>query len=146
MLKRMGFGFGLLLAVAIVRAENCPCFRGPARQGVSIETGLPLKWSATENVAWKTPIPGEAWSSPIVWADRVFLTTATEKGTSCHVMALDKNTGKLRWKTMRGASRIAHVVPGEDLAHANNGIDRSRLCAGAVIRLPRLTYQPVRRA
>jgi len=82
---------------ALTHAENWPCFRGPTRQGISTETGLPLNWSATENVAWKTPIAGEAWSSPIVWGDRVFATTATEEGASCRVLALERTTGKVLW-------------------------------------------------
>ncbi|MBI4584710.1 MAG: PQQ-binding-like beta-propeller repeat protein [Planctomycetes bacterium] len=78
-------------------AENWPGFRGPTRQGLSGETGLPLKWSASENVAWKTGIAGESWSSPIVWGDRVFVTTATEGGASCHVLAIDRRSGKVLW-------------------------------------------------
>ena len=83
--------------VATANAENWPQFRGPTGQGHSTETGLPLKWSATENITWKTPIPGQSWSSPIVWGDRVFLTTATDNGESCHVIALDRKTGRILW-------------------------------------------------
>ena len=75
-----------LLPSSRVAAENWPCFRGPTRQGASAETKLPLHWSAAENVAWKTPVPGAGWSSPIVWDDRVFVTTATGNGTSCRVL------------------------------------------------------------
>lgn len=78
-------------------AENWPCFRGPTRQGISTETGLPLKWSETENVRWKTEIPGESWSSPIVWADQVFVTTATDNGQTCRVLSLDAKSGKILW-------------------------------------------------
>jgi outer membrane protein assembly factor BamB len=78
-------------------AENWPGFRGSTRQGVSAETGLPLHWSATSNVVWKTEIPGESWSSPIVWGDRVFLTTATDNGATCRVLALDRATGRILW-------------------------------------------------
>lgn len=87
----------LLFSVSALRAENWPQFRGPTHQGRSAETGLPLKWSATENVAWKTPIPGESWSSPIIWNDRVFLTTATESGQSCRLLSLDTKSGKILW-------------------------------------------------
>lgn len=86
-----------LLTSAALHAENWPCFRGPTRQGVSTETNLPLHWNATSNVVWKIPIPGESWSSPIVWGDRVFVTTATEKGTSCRVLCLDRKAGKALW-------------------------------------------------
>jgi outer membrane protein assembly factor BamB len=80
-----------------VVAENWPRFRGPTGQGISTESDLPLRWSASENVAWKTPIPGEGWSSPAVWGDRVFLTSATAEGTTCHVMCVDRLSGKVLW-------------------------------------------------
>jgi outer membrane protein assembly factor BamB len=58
-----------------------PQLRGPGGSGVSDAEGLPETWSATENVAWKVPVPGRGWSSPIAWGDRVFLTTAASGGT-----------------------------------------------------------------
>ncbi len=82
-----------------VRAENWPAFRGPTGQGISTETGLPLQWSKTSNVAWKAEIPGEGWSSPIVYGDQVFVTTATGNGVSCRVICLDRKSGKVRWNT-----------------------------------------------
>ncbi|HAB16730.1 MAG TPA: PQQ-binding-like beta-propeller repeat protein [Verrucomicrobiota bacterium] len=85
------------LASTSVAAENWPQFRGPDGQGHSTETAVPLRWSATENVAWKTELPGESWSSPIIWSDRVFVTTATDNGESCHVLALDLQDGRILW-------------------------------------------------
>jgi outer membrane protein assembly factor BamB len=88
----------LALACAVsARAENWPGFRGPTRQGISTETNLPLHWSSSSNVAWIASIPGEGWSSPVVWSNRVFLTSATEAGTKCHVIAIDVVTGKPVW-------------------------------------------------
>lgn len=87
----------LMLSAALLRAENWPAFRGPTQQGFSTEKNLPLHWTSTSNVLWKTPIPGESWSSPIVWGDRVFLTTATENGQSCRVLSLDAHSGKILW-------------------------------------------------
>lgn len=78
-------------------AEDWPRFRGPTGQGISTETGVPTQWSATENVAWKTPIPGAGWSSPIVLGDRLFLTTATDEGRSFRVLCLDRKTGAITW-------------------------------------------------
>ncbi|MBN2314970.1 MAG: PQQ-binding-like beta-propeller repeat protein [Sedimentisphaerales bacterium] len=78
-------------------AENWPCFRGPSRQGISREKNIPLEWSATSNIAWKTPIPGEGWSSPIVYDDRVFVTAATEEATSFRLLCLDRSTGAVLW-------------------------------------------------
>ena len=86
-----------ILCTTSLFAENWPRFRGPTGQGVTTETNLPLKWSATENIAWKTSIPGQGWSSPIVWGDRIFLTTTLNMDTSCHVLCIDRNTGKILW-------------------------------------------------
>ncbi len=91
------FTFTLLCAAGIAFAENWPQFRGPTAQGISSETTPPLNWSATEGVTWKTELPGEAWSSPIVWGDRVFVTTATDGGESCRVLSLDRISGKILW-------------------------------------------------
>jgi len=89
---------GFCLAVAAtLEAANWPQFRGPTGQGHSSETGLPLKWTTTENIAWRTELPGQSWSSPIVWGERVFVTTATENGASCRVLALDRKSGKILW-------------------------------------------------
>ena len=69
------FSFSLLLAaVGAATAENWPQWRGPDNDGVSRETHLPTQWSATENVAWKLPLPGSGGSTPAVWGDRVFVT------------------------------------------------------------------------
>ena len=87
----------LALLAGSLHAENWPQFRGPTFQGVSSEMNLPLKWSVTENIAWKTPLPGDSWSSPIVWGDRVFVTTATDNGVSCRVLSLERTTGKILW-------------------------------------------------
>jgi outer membrane protein assembly factor BamB len=80
-----------------IRAENWPGFRGPTLQGISSEKDLPLEWGPDKNVVWKTAIPGKGWSSPIVWGDRIFLTTATNGGASCHVLAIDVQSGKILW-------------------------------------------------
>ena len=59
----------------VLHADNWPQWRGPAATGTSSETGLPERWSDTENVAWKSPLRGLGISSPIVWGDRVFVTS-----------------------------------------------------------------------
>jgi outer membrane protein assembly factor BamB len=87
----------LLLAASAAQAQDWPRFRGPDGQGHSPETGLPASWNAMTNVAWKTPIPGEGWSSPIVWGDKVFLTSTTDGGKSCHVLCVSAADGKIEW-------------------------------------------------
>ena len=85
------------LVAQIAYAENWPGFRGPSRQGISTEKNLPTRWSDTENVAWRTAIPGEGWSSPIVWESHVFVTTTTDGGAECRVLCLDLKTGDVHW-------------------------------------------------
>jgi outer membrane protein assembly factor BamB len=76
-------------------AQEWPEFRGPGGQGHSSERGLPLTWGEGRNVAWKTPIPGLGWSSPVVAGGRVWLTTAIEtRGISLRVLAFDAGTGR----------------------------------------------------
>jgi outer membrane protein assembly factor BamB len=105
------------LAVA-VGAEPWPGFRGPTGQGFSKEIRLPVSWSTTRDVIWKTPIPGESWSSPVVWGGRVFVTTARDQGRACHVLALDRRTGEVLWDTLvfsqtlkRKESRNTYATP-----------------------------------
>lgn len=91
-----------LLALLLAVTSGLPCFaadhwaqfRGPGGQGISDATGLPATWSEQENVAWKTAVHGKAWSSPVVWGDQVWLTTATENGRELSVLCIDKNSGK----------------------------------------------------
>src|SRR5688572_18486433 len=87
----------LLLAAIFARAENWPRFRGPTGQGTSSEKNLPQNWSTDSNIVWKTAVPGEGWSSPIVWNDKIFVTSATDRGTKCHVLCLDRKSGKILW-------------------------------------------------
>ena len=100
--------------VSSQESENWARFRGPNGQGISKATSLPVSWSAEENIAWKTDIPGEGWSSPIVWNDHVFLTTATEDGKNCHVIAVDRKTGKVLW------DKIVLIQKPEQHRHAMN--------------------------
>ncbi|MFO0844987.1 MAG: PQQ-binding-like beta-propeller repeat protein [Gemmataceae bacterium] len=94
----------LILALAgATPAADWPGFRGDG-SGVSGDRGLPLRWSAADNVAWKAPVPGEGWSSPVVAGNRVYLTTATDGGKSGRVLAFAADTGKLLWD--REACRI----------------------------------------
>ena len=85
-----------LLSAVVVSAEDWPQFRGPGGQGHSAETGLPTEWSESKNVAWKVPVPGRGWSSPVVASGRVWLTTATpmQRDTSLRLMAFEMESGR----------------------------------------------------
>jgi hypothetical protein len=88
----------VLLLPAAARAEEWPGWRGPRGDGTSTETGVPDRWSATENVRWKVPVPGKGHSSPVVWGDRVFLTTCLEDKGERVLLCLDRKSGKTLWQ------------------------------------------------
>ena len=83
------------LPAAASLAADWPQFRGPTQQGHSAVTGLPVRWSETRGVKFKTPIPGEGWSSPVAWGDQVWLTTATEGGHSLRAVCLGRDDGRI---------------------------------------------------
>jgi outer membrane protein assembly factor BamB len=98
MLRMVGIVGLLLGAGTAVGAEDWPGWRGPRGDGTSAEKGIPLRWSQTENIAWKIPIPGKGHSSPIVWGDRVFVTTCLEDEAKRLLLCLDRRDGKLLWE------------------------------------------------
>jgi len=84
-----------LAGPAAASAQDWPDFRGPDGQGHSTARGVPLDWSESRNIAWKSPVPGRGWSTPIVSGDRVWLTTAVEdRGVSLRALAYDTATGR----------------------------------------------------
>jgi len=110
-----------------------PTWRGPGAIGISTTANPPIEWSETKNVRWKVEIPGRGHSSPIVWGDRVYLTTAVPIGVTgdaqhaprgtlaqrgMHkfvVMALDRKTGKTVWE------RVVREAEPHERSHADNG-------------------------
>jgi outer membrane protein assembly factor BamB len=92
----------LVLAVAgIASADNWPVWRGPNSDGLSRETKLPTQWSATENIAWKLPLPGMGGSTPIIWGERIFLTSEDNRDI---VLLCVSTEGKELWKRKLGTS------------------------------------------
>jgi len=85
-----------LLPALRISAEDWPQFRGPGGEGHSAEKDLPLQWSESQNILWKTPIAGRGWSSPVVSGGRVWLTTAVERqgNASLRVLAYDVQSGR----------------------------------------------------
>ena len=81
---------------SVVIGENWPQWRGPQLNGISGETNLPVKWSKTENIAWKLAMPARSGSTPIVWGERIFLNVAD--GDSMFLWALDRSKGAVLWK------------------------------------------------
>jgi outer membrane protein assembly factor BamB len=99
---------GLLLLSPVPAAENWPQWRGPQSQGVSSETGLPVEWSARKNLAWKAPLAGAGVSSPVVWGDRVIVTSQTGRAHGARgsfpLLARDDSTLAEREHPIQGAS------------------------------------------
>ena len=77
-------------------AEDWPHWRGPTRDGISGETGLPSDWSTTKNVSWRIPMPDRTGATPIIWGETVFLNVAG--GGELHLWALDRKDGRVKWK------------------------------------------------
>src|SRR5712691_11342642 len=73
-------------------AENWPCWRGPRLDGTSHEQVVPVHWSATSNVVWKTALPGVGHASPIVWENKVFTVTCLPEAEARVLLCLDRNS------------------------------------------------------
>jgi outer membrane protein assembly factor BamB len=91
-------GLVLLILAGTSRAEEWPGWRGPRGDGTSTETGIPIHWSKTENVQWKAAIPGKGHSSPVIWGDRIFLTTCLEDSGKRLLLCLSRLDGKPLWQ------------------------------------------------
>ena len=132
-------------------AGNWPQFRGPGATGISEGKGLPVSWSSEKNVVWKVDIPGRGWSSPVVWGDKVFLTTAASGGKeekprkglyfggnrlvpsphphTWEVHCLDFKTGETLWK------KVAHEgKPGSALHIKNRAASETPVTDGERVR------------
>src|SRR5690349_13354202 len=84
-----------LSAMCVEAGEQWPEFRGPEGDGHSHAKGLPLTWSETNHVKWKTAVHGKAWSSPVIWDDRIWMTTAPEDGQELFAVCVDRASGKI---------------------------------------------------
>jgi len=105
-LAALGASFALARPGAASSA-NWPGWRGPDTRGVSDDANVPTEWSPTVNIAWKTAIPGRGHSSPIVWGDRLFVTTAIEG------------------EVVEGARPVVHIEDGQVFVHPDSvGGDR----------------------
>ncbi len=97
--------------------------------GISGESGLPLTWTATNGVRWRTPLPGEGSSSPIVWGPQVFVTASTEAGQKRQLLCLDARDGRIRWQREVPAARVPKTDPKSGYAPATPVTDGRRVYA-----------------
>jgi outer membrane protein assembly factor BamB len=92
---RQAAGLVVLGLLSGLAHAEWPQFRGPSGQGESAAKGLPLVWSESQNIAWKAAVPGAGWSSPVLSEGQIWLTAATEDGTSLRAIALDEQSGRM---------------------------------------------------
>lgn len=111
----------MLLGCYSLAEANWPDFRGPdqsghaGRTGVTNRIGLPLQWSESENVKWKTPLPHKGWSTPVIHGDQIWLTTATPEGREFFAVCVAASTGKILYN-----ERLFHCETPEPLGNNLN--------------------------
>ncbi len=110
--------FALIAAPA--SAENWPQWRGPKNDGMSNEKGLPSKWSADENIVWKTKLPGPGASTPCVWGEHIFITAQEDSGLSLLCYGTD---GAEKWKAKLSAGKATARGDEGNLASASCSTD-----------------------
>ena len=110
---------GLMLTRAVPNAsQEWPAWRGPTGMGISIAGSPPIRWTKTENVRWRVPLPEPGNSTPIVWGNRVFATQAIAAEKRRLVMCFDRATGRLIWRT--GVSNVASEPTHPDNPYASS--------------------------
>ena len=126
-MKRVSaLGVLMVFAAATLAADNWPQWRGPALNGVSTEKGLPVKWSTTENITWKIPMPGRSGSTPIIWGENIFLNIGTADGSGdLELWTLNRTDGKLLWK--------AHIAGGNHIERKQNMSSPSPVTDGQTV-------------
>lgn len=85
-----------LLAVNAIAAD-WPQWRGPNFNGSSSEKNLPASWSKTENIAWAVDLPGPSAATPVVWGDRVFVSSTDDQNKTLQALCIDRRTGRVLW-------------------------------------------------
>ena len=106
-----------------------PRWRGPTGQGLAADGPYVDRWSDTENVLWKTAVPGRGNSSPIVWANQLFLTTAYDGGKKRSILCFDRATGKQLWETFAPDARPEKAQGKNGFASGTASTDGQRVYA-----------------
>ena len=111
-------------------AKYWPRWRGPSGQGHVTGTNYVDTWSEKENIKWRVPVPGLGHSSPIVWRDHLFVTTATDDGATMSMIAFSRATGKQLWRTsLPSTGPVEHKYPKNSHASATATTDGQRVFA-----------------
>ena len=104
-----------------VTDTDWPWWRGPTRDGIAVGDAPPTTWSESENVVWKTNIPGRGHSSPTVVGDRIYLATSDESARTQSVLALDRSSGDLLWQTELNEGELPRAMH-HNSTHANGTV------------------------
>src|SRR2546425_5041177 len=119
-----------VLSATSLHAENWPMWRGPRLDGTSSEKNFPTKWSATDNIAWRTQLPGGGHASPIVWNDKVFTVGANPETQERLLFCLDRTTGKLLWQQTVSKAPLEFIDKENGYASSTPATDGQRVfCA-----------------
>jgi outer membrane protein assembly factor BamB len=138
-MRRIGLVLVLLVATADLRASRAgevrmievtgegarywPRWRGPSGQGLVPPGRYTNTWSPTSRVKWRVTVPGAGNSSPIVWGDRIYLTTAQRGGAKLSMLAFDRADGRLLWETTIPQEGVEHAHPKNGHASATPATD-----------------------
>jgi outer membrane protein assembly factor BamB len=110
-------------------AKYWPRWRGPGGQGLVDNGTYPDTWSDTQNVLWKAEVAGRGHSSPIIWQDRIFLTTSYDKGKRRSILCLDRKNGRQIWEAFAPEGKVETVYPKNSHATATAATDGQRVYA-----------------
>jgi outer membrane protein assembly factor BamB len=114
-----------VVALSSALSANWPSWRGPTSDGVSPETNLPVKWSPTENIAWKLALPQWSGATPIIWGDTIFLNVAEADLDTLSLWAVNRRNGQIVWKR--------HLSAGNNKQRKQNMSSPSPVTDGAIV-------------
>jgi outer membrane protein assembly factor BamB len=114
-----------VVALSSALSANWPSWRGPTSDGVSPETNLPVKWSPTENIAWKLALPQWSGATPIIWGDTIFLNVAEADLDTLSLWAVNRRNGQIIWKR--------HLSAGNNKQRKQNMSSPSPVTDGAIV-------------
>ena len=97
-MRKPGLILSLIVTAGTMLSANWPAWRGPNGDGVSAEKNLPIKWSPTENIAWKLALPQWSGATPVIWGDMIFLNVAEADGDALSLWAVNRAKGEVLWK------------------------------------------------
>lgn len=130
--SRVVWGLILVLPLGALSAfgaePDWPRWRGPAGDGHSTDTGVPVHWDA-RSVVWRAPLKGRGQSSPVIWGERIFLTTALEDGRQRLVFGVDRKSGKVLWEQVAWTGTPEKTHPMNGWASSTCATDGERVVA-----------------